>query len=105
VLREREAPHRDRLPVGELGVGGEFLVARGAQHREVAADELVQLDALRAVAEFGFRLHLCRAREVFVLGDGDRRVEFPRLVEPRLVPRDERHRPPARVVAEREQRE
>ena len=100
VLRKGEAPELDRLAVGKFDLGRELLEARRAKDREVAAHERLSLDPLAAIVELRLDLGWGRAREHFVLGKGDRRGENAGLVEPRLMPRNERHRPPAAVVTE-----
>jgi hypothetical protein len=81
---------------------GSFVVPANSRYREVAADERLVLEALFPVAELHFALDGRRTRDLFLFGHCDRRPEHTGLVKPRLVPRHERHRPPARIVEDRQ---
>ena len=105
VFGKRHHSQRQHAAIGQLHLALEFLVARAAQEREVAAEERIDLDELAAIGQLGFGLDRGRAGEHFVLWDVELRGEDASLIEPRLCPGNERRRVPARIVADREQRQ
>ena len=103
VLGECHHTQRQHPAIGQLHLALEFLVARAAQEREVAAEERLGLDQLAAIGQLGFGLDRGRAGEHFVLRHVELRGEDAGFVEPRLRPRNERRRVPTGIVADREQ--